>query len=100
MIWQRCQAHFRRNVLDTTPAKLEDDMHEVLDSILEASSPQEARAAFGRAETQLEGKADAALGVLSDGWEEATAVLALPLKYRRRLRTSNMIERFPRKMLW
>ena len=94
VIWQRCQAHFRRNVLDTTPAKLKDDMREVLDSILEASSPQEARAAFGQAETQLEGKADAALSVLSDGWEEATAVLALPLKYRRRLRTSNMIERF------
>jgi transposase-like protein len=95
VIWQRCQAHFRRNVPPSqTPSKLKDDMHEVLDSILEASSPQEARAAFGRAETWLEGKADAALGVLSDGWEAATAVLALPPKYRRRLRTSNMIERF------
>jgi transposase-like protein len=94
VIWQRCQAHFRRNVLDQTPAKLKDDMHEVLDSILEASSPQEARAAFGRAEIRLKGKADAALDVLSGGWEAATAVLALPVKYRRRLRMSNMIERF------
>jgi transposase-like protein len=88
VIWQRCQAHFRRNVLDATPAKLKNDMHGVLDSILEASSPQEARAAFGRAETWLEGQADAALAVLSGGWEAATAVLALPPKYRRRLRTS------------
>jgi transposase-like protein len=94
VIWQRCQAHFRRNVLDHTPAKLKDDVHGVLDQVLKASSPQEARSAFGRAETKLEGKADAALDVLADGWEQATAVLALPPKYRRRLRTSNMIERF------
>ena len=96
VIWQRCQAHFRRNVPPgQAPAKLKDDMRGVLDSILEASSPQKARAAFGRAEAELEGKADAALDVLSGGWEAATAAgLALPPKYRRRLRTSNMIERF------
>jgi transposase-like protein len=94
VIWQRCQAHFRRNVLDQTPAKLKDDMHGVLNLILEASSPKEARGAFGRAETELEGRANAALDVLEGGWEDATAVLALPAKYHRRLRTSNMIERF------
>jgi transposase-like protein len=100
VIWQRCHpeeslgVHFRRNVLDQTPAKLKDEMHDRLDDILEASSPAKARAAFGRAETALEGTADAALAVLSGGWEQATAVLALPAKYRRRLRTSNMIERF------
>ena len=32
--------------------------------------------------------------MLEVGWEEATAVLALPAKYRRRLRTTNMLERF------
>jgi len=88
VIWRRCQAHFRRNVIDQTPATLKDDVHGMLDEILEASSPAKARAAFGRAETALEGKADATLGVLADGWEAATAVLALPVKYRRRLRTS------------
>jgi transposase-like protein len=94
VIWQRCQAHFRRNVLDQTPAKLKAEVQDVLDNVLEASSPTRARAAFGRAETQLEGQADAAPAVLAGGWEQATAVLALPPKYRRRLRTSNMIERF------
>ena len=105
VIWQRYHleeslgVHFRRNVLDQTPAnqtpaKLKDEMHDRLDDILEASSPAKARAAFGRVEAALEGKADATLAVLSGGWEQATAVLALPAKYRRRLRTSNMIERF------
>jgi transposase-like protein len=94
LIWQRCQAHFRRNVLDRTPASCKDRMHELLNQILEAPSPERAREAVGEACAELEGQADKALDVLESGWEEATAVLALPAKYRRRLRTTNMLERF------
>ena len=93
-IWQRCQAHFRRNVVDQTPAKLKDEMHEALDAILGAVSPEKARAAFNETAAKLEGVADATLRVLEEGFEDATAVLALPAKYRRRLRTTNMVERF------
>jgi transposase-like protein len=42
---------------------------------------------------QLREEAGAALDVLEEGLEEATTVLALPGKYRRKLRTTNMIER-------
>jgi transposase-like protein len=100
LIWQRCHTeeflgvHFWRNVLDRTPAGLRDRMHELLDRILTAPSPERAREAFGEACAELEGQADNALEVLEAGWEEATAVLALPKKYRRRLRTTNMLERF------
>lgn len=92
--WQRCQAHFRRNVIDQTPAEAKDEVHEALDAILGAVSPQKARVAFDEAAAELEGAADAALDVLEEGFEDATAVLALPSKYRRRLRTTNMVERF------
>ena len=37
--------------------------------------------------------AASALAILQENLEDATAVLALPGKYRRRLRTTNMIER-------
>jgi len=94
LIWQRCQAHFRRNVLDRTPTGLRDRMHELLDRILTAPSPERAREAVGEACAELDGQADKALGVLETGWEEATAILALPAKYRPRLRTTNMLERF------
>lgn len=94
LIWQRCQAHFRRNVIDQTPAQLRDRMHEALDRILKAPSPGRARRAFEEACAELEGQADKALQALEAGWEEATAILALPAKYRRRLRTTNMLERF------
>ena len=94
LIWQRCQSHFRRNVLDQTPASYRDQMHDVLDRVLEAGSQEEARTRLDDLRERLEEKAPSALQVLEDGFYEATAVLALPEKYRKRLRTTNMLERF------
>ena len=94
LIWQRCQAHFRRNVIDQTPATLRERMHEMLDQVLRACSPERAREAVGAACDELQGEADQALKILETGFEDATAVLRLPAKYRRRLRTTNMVERF------
>ena len=37
--------------------------------------------------------APAAVAVLEDGFDDVTTVLSLPLKYRRKLRTSNGLER-------
>ena len=94
LIWQRCQSHFRRNVLDQTPASYRDQMHEVLDRVLEAGSQQEARTRLDNLREQLEEKAASALETLEDGFYDATAVLALPEKYRKRLLWANMLERF------
>ncbi|WP_240328160.1 IS256 family transposase [Salinibacter ruber] len=94
LIWQRCQSHFRRNVLDQTPSDYRDEMHEVLDRILEADSQEEARTRLDDLRERLEEKAASALEILEDGFYDATAVLALPEKYRKRLRTTNMLERF------
>lgn len=93
-VWQRCQAHFRRNVIDDTPEKHRDEMHTSLNAILDADSPEAAREALGEALLALDGKADKALDKLERGFEDATAVLSLPKTYRRRLRTTNSVERF------
>ena len=92
-IWQRCQSHFRRNVLDKTPSDYQDRMHEVLDQILEAGSQWEAQSRLEEVSGELEEEAESALEVLEEGIFDATAVLALPEKYRERLRTTNMLER-------
>jgi len=94
LIWQRCQSHFRRNVLDQTPSDYRDEMHQVLDQILEADSQEEARTRLDDLRARLEEKAPSAFGTLEEGFYDATAVLALPEKYRKRLRTTNMLERF------
>jgi transposase-like protein len=92
-VWQRCQAHFLRNVLDATPETLRDQMHAHLRQILYAGSPEQARAAFEQVQTELGDQAPKAVRKLEEGYEAATAVLVLPEKYRRRLRTTNMLER-------
>lgn len=92
-IWQRCQAHFTRNVLKVTPKHLRSEMTAWLRRIFRSENQSEARAAFDVLAEQIEGKADAALDILEAGLEDAIAVLVLPAKYRRRLRTTNMLER-------
>lgn len=91
--WQRCQTHFRRNIIDKTPKKHQDAMHEGLNAIFKADSQKAARQAFNELAAELEGKADRALEMLELGLADATAVLRLPEKYRVRLRTTNMVER-------
>jgi transposase-like protein len=60
LIWQRCQSHFRRNAEGRTPSGYRDQMHEVLDQILEASSQKEARTRLDDLREQLEEKAPSA----------------------------------------
>jgi len=94
LIWQRCQAHFRRNVLDQVPAASKDRMHEILDQLLKADSQQQALGRFDTVRDEIEEKAPSALKVLEEGLAQATAVLSLPGKYHQRLQTTNMLERF------
>jgi transposase-like protein len=92
-IWNRCQAHFQRNVLDKTPADYHDQMKGLLDRVLEASSQKEAVERFEEQVGELREEAPNAVETLQDGLFEATAILALPEKYHRWLRTTNMLER-------
>ena len=91
--WQRCQTHFRRNVSDAAPRRHQDAIHAGLDAILQADDIEAARVALEETLEELEGKCDKALECLESGWEDACAVLSWPAKYRRRLRTTNMVER-------
>jgi transposase-like protein len=115
-IWTPCHAHLRRNVLDDTPDEWRDSMKDLMDEVLKASSQPEAFRIFEEilegerqkmvtavgedgqtievdAYGKLREEAASALTILQENLEDATAILALPGKYRRRLRTTNMIER-------
>ena len=91
--WQRCQTHFRRNVSDAAPKRHRDALHAGLDRILLAEDREQAREAVEDLLEELDGTCDTALDVLECGWEDACSVLDLPEKYRKRLRTTNMVER-------
>ena len=94
VMWQRCQVHLERNVLGRTARHLRSEMAAGLRRIFEAPDHASARAAFAAlATTELALKAERAVELLEEGLEDALAVLVLPEKYRRRLRTTNMMER-------
>lgn len=93
VMWQRCQVHLKRNVLGHTPRHLRSVMAEGLKRIFRAETATDARAAFGDLVDMLAGKAQRAMEVLENGLDDSLTVLELPEKYRRRLRTTNMVER-------
>jgi transposase-like protein len=80
-------------VLDRAPALAREEMKQGLAQILQAASPEQAHERFEELRERLSGEADAAHTTLESGVNDATAVPALPEKYRCRLRTTNMLER-------
>lgn len=91
--WQRCQTHLSANVADATPKALQEEVHGRLHAIFDAPDPATAQTLLARFVADFEQTAPAAVATLERGFEDATAILALPLHYRRRLRTTNGVER-------
>jgi putative transposase len=91
--WQRCQTHLTRDVLEAAPKALRDDLHEHLRSLFEAPDLATARTLLHQIAATYAERAPKALSALEAGFDDATAVLALPEPYRRRLRTTNIVER-------
>ena len=91
--WQRCQTHLSANVSDATPKVLQEEVHRRVRAIFEAPDRETARLLLAAFSAEYQHRAPAAVAVLERGFEDATAVLALPEPYRRRLRTTNAVER-------
>lgn len=91
--WQRCQTHFSRNVLDKTPKKLQPEIKQALKEIYTASKIEIARSLRDEMFETYGKTAPKAMDVLEKGFDDVMAVMNLPIKYRKRLRTSNSIER-------
>jgi transposase-like protein len=91
--WQRCQTHLSANVADATPKAVHEEVQSRLHAIFDAPDPQTARTLLARFAADFEQTAPAAVATLERGFDDATAVFALPLHYRRRLRTTNSVER-------
>ena len=84
--WQRCQTHFIRNILDAAPKYMQDALLEEISRIFHAPNKQAARLLLEQVLAKWEEKAPKAMRILEEGFEDATAVLDYPDRYRRRLR--------------
>ncbi len=96
--WQRCQAHFMRNILDKTPKKDREKVERAVNAIFNASSIKMARMILKEMKDNYSHLLDSALRILENGFDDALAILSFPLYYHKKLRTSNHIERLNREI--
>src|SRR5690554_584225 len=82
-----------RNIMDATPKSAKKELYPHLRAILDAPDIGTARLLLNQTLETFEKKAPKAMQILEMGFDDATAVLMLPEKYRRRLRTTNAVER-------
>lgn len=92
-VWQRCQTHFSKNMLDKTPKKLQPEMKKALNDMYNAPDIEKAKIRKMQIMEKFEKSAPKAVSLLDESFDDVTAVFNHPEKYRKRLRTSNSIER-------
>ncbi len=91
--WQRCQAHFIRNLSDACPKAEWEAFLASAKQVLWAPDPASARLRLRETCQAFEGRCSKAVTLLEEAFEDVTAVLVLPGKYHRLLRTTNSMER-------
>jgi putative transposase len=91
--WQRCQTPLSAHVSDATPKARQDEVHRRVRAIFEAPDTETARMLLAQVSADDQHSAPTALATLERGFDDATAILALPAPYRQRLRTTKAVER-------
>ena len=91
--WQRCQAHFSRNVSDAAPKRLRAGLRSEMTEMLDCRTLAEAAARRDRILADYAEEAPQACERLGAGFDDAMTVMRLPEQMRRCTRTSNYLER-------
>ena len=92
-MWQRCQVHFLRNALSLCGARDKPLVVGLLKNITEAETRETAQEAMGQAAAELEKRVPKVARLLEEHGEEILAVYALPGAHRKKMRTTNLLER-------
>lgn len=80
-------------MLDRTPKPLQSKLKEDIRKLYEAVDLESAKKTRIQIMNEYEDKAPKAVSLLDEAFDDITAVLILPLRYRKRLRTTNGVER-------
>lgn len=92
-LWQRCQVHFIRNVLSHTSRKDRGYVVSLMREITAAASADAARKRIREVVTRLERTHPKIAQMLDEHGEEILTVYHLPEPHRKRMRSTNMLER-------
>ncbi len=91
--FQRCQTHFAKNISDNTPKKMQKEVMLDLHRLYNAMDMEEARMYLDRIIVKYGKRLPKIADMIEEHFDEITAVMSLPEKYRKRLRTTNSLER-------
>ena len=94
VVWQRCRTHFIRNVLSLVSKKDRKKIAVYLKEITGSSSLESARKRIRETVDALETSHPKVAEFLDTYGEEILGVYALPESHRKRMRSTNMLERY------
>ncbi len=93
ILWQRCRVHFKRSILNSASWKVRKILAKELSTVFK---PEERKECIRRAEemaARWENKYPSIARTLREGIEECLTVCILPSALRRKLCSTNMVER-------
>lgn len=96
--WQRCQAHFMRNIAEAAPKRLRAGLRSELVEMFNAKTASEARKRRDAIIADYAILAPKAMECLDAGFDDAMTVMELPEAMRMCTRTSNYLERLNREV--
>ncbi|MFO8062009.1 MAG: IS256 family transposase [bacterium] len=91
--WQRCRVHFVRNILNQIKKKDTHIILKALDYIFESDRMDQARSRKERVVEYLEDIDPKIASKIDEEIEETLTVLTLPKPHRKRMKSTNMVER-------
>jgi len=92
--WQRCQWHFLQNAKDKVPKRYQEQVQEELKDVWSSHSWAQAKGRLEEMAERWAGEFSQFSDFLSEeGWATLTVYNVCPKEHRKKLRTSNMIER-------
>lgn len=97
--WQRCQFHLQKNALDHAPTEaIKRQVSDDLKGVFDAADATTAQEQLGRVVRKYQESAPRLAAWIEENVPEGLTVFRLPTSHRRRLRTSNMLERLNREL--
>jgi len=97
--WQRCQFHLQKNALDHAPTEaIQAEINDDLRGVFDAADAHAASEQLQRVVGKYQESAPKLAAWIEENVPEGLTVFGLPSSHRRRLRTSNMLERLNREI--
>lgn len=96
--WQRCTVHFLRDCLGHARRDQHGLLAALIRPIFQADSGEEARQRLGEAVAQLGDRLPKIAALLEEAEDDVLAFYAFPTEHRRKLRSTNPLERFNREI--